>query len=76
MNQNGHSVDRAGRLIACEHRGRCISRIEHDGSRKVLADRYLVTPVPPCGGVVLQPEVSPSWGYRLGPALAPLPSPL
>jgi gluconolactonase len=41
MNQNGHSVDREGRLISCEHRGRCISRIEHDGSRKVLADRYL-----------------------------------
>jgi gluconolactonase len=39
-NQNGHSVDREGRLIACEHRGRCISRIEHDGSRRVLADRF------------------------------------
>jgi gluconolactonase len=40
MNQNGHFVDREGRLVACEHRGRCISRIEHDGSRKVLADRF------------------------------------
>ena len=40
MNHNGHSVDREGRLISCEHRGRCISRIEHDGSRKVLADRF------------------------------------
>jgi gluconolactonase len=39
-NHNGHSVDREGRLIACEHRGRCISRIEHDGSRRVLADRF------------------------------------
>ena len=37
-NQNGHTVDLEGRLIACEHRGRCVSRIEHDGSRRVLAD--------------------------------------
>jgi gluconolactonase len=39
-NQNGHTLDREGRLVACEHRGRCISRIEHDGSRTVLADRF------------------------------------
>ncbi|PRH86044.1 gluconolactonase [Labrys okinawensis] len=39
-NQNGHTVDREGRLIACEHRGRCVSRIEHDGSRTILADKY------------------------------------
>jgi gluconolactonase len=39
-NQNGHTVDAQGRLIACEHRGRCISRIEPDGSRTVLADRF------------------------------------
>ena len=40
MNHNGHSVDREGRLVSCEHRARCVSRIEHDGSRTVLADRY------------------------------------
>ncbi len=28
---NGHTVDREGRLISCEHRGRCVSRTEHDG---------------------------------------------
>ena len=39
-NHNGHSVDRQGRLIACEHRGRCISRYEHDGSRSILTDSY------------------------------------
>ncbi len=33
---NGHTVDREGRLIACEHGGRCVSRFEHDGSRSVL----------------------------------------
>ena len=40
MNQNGHSVDLQGRLVACEHRGRCISRIGFDGRRAVLADRF------------------------------------
>lgn len=39
-NQNGHTVDREGRLIACEHRGRCVSRIEHDGARTVLASHW------------------------------------
>lgn len=39
-NHNGHTVDREGRLVACEHRGRCVSRIEVDGSTTILADRY------------------------------------
>ena len=39
-NQNGHTVDREGRLIACEHRSRSVTRVEHDGSRTVLADRH------------------------------------
>ena len=38
--QNGHTVDPQGRLIACEHSGRVVSRYEHDGSRKVLASHY------------------------------------
>jgi branched-subunit amino acid ABC-type transport system permease component len=37
MNSNGHFVDLQGRLVSCEHRGRCVSRTEHDGSRTVLA---------------------------------------
>jgi gluconolactonase len=37
MNTNGNTVDLAGRLVSCEHRGRCVSRTEHDGSRSVLA---------------------------------------
>lgn len=36
-NENGHTIDREGRLVSCEHRGRCVSRTEHDGSRTVLA---------------------------------------
>ena len=39
-NHNGHTVDLEGRLVSCEHRGRAVTRIEHDGSRKILADRY------------------------------------
>jgi gluconolactonase len=39
-NHNGHTVDREGRLISCEHGGRCVSRIEHDGSYTVLASKY------------------------------------
>lgn len=39
-NHNGHTVDREGRLVSCEHRGRCVSRVEVDGSVTVLADRY------------------------------------
>ena len=38
-NHNGHTVDRQGRLISCEHRGRCVSRIEHDGKLTVLVDK-------------------------------------
>jgi gluconolactonase len=40
FNSNGHTVDREGRLVSCEHRGRCVSRTEHDGRRVVLADRF------------------------------------
>jgi gluconolactonase len=39
-NTNGHTVDREGRLVSCEHRGRCISRTGFDGQREVLADRH------------------------------------
>jgi gluconolactonase len=40
MNTNGHTVDLQGRLVSCEHRGRCVSRTEHDGSRTVLVSHY------------------------------------
>jgi gluconolactonase len=39
-NHNGHTVDREGRLISCEHRNRRVTRVEHDGSLTVLADRF------------------------------------
>jgi gluconolactonase len=37
---NGHTVDRQGRLISCEHGPRRVTRTEHDGSVSVLADAY------------------------------------
>jgi gluconolactonase len=40
MNSNGHTVDLQGRLVSCEHRGRCVSRTEFDGGRTVVADRH------------------------------------
>ncbi len=39
-NENGHTVDRQGRLISCEHRGRAVTRTEPDGSRTVLASHF------------------------------------
>jgi gluconolactonase len=37
---NGLAFDDAGRLIICEHGNRRITRLEADGSRTVLVDRY------------------------------------
>jgi gluconolactonase len=39
FNANGHTVDREGRLVSCEHRSRSVTRTEVDGTRTVLADR-------------------------------------
>jgi len=37
---NGHTRDRQGRLVSCEHGGRRVTRTEMDGSLSVLADRF------------------------------------
>jgi gluconolactonase len=39
-NANGLARDRQGRLLACEHRTRRVTRTEHDGRITVLADHY------------------------------------
>ena len=39
-NANGHTRDRQGRVIACEHLGRRVVRHEYDGAITVLADSY------------------------------------
>ncbi|MDR6294639.1 gluconolactonase [Inquilinus ginsengisoli] len=37
---NGHTRDRQGRLVSCEHGGRRVSRTEYDGRVTVLADSH------------------------------------
>lgn len=37
---NGHTRDRQGRLVSCEHGGRRITRTEHDGTVTTLMDRF------------------------------------
>ncbi|MCB1882752.1 MAG: SMP-30/gluconolactonase/LRE family protein [Geminicoccaceae bacterium] len=37
---NGHTRDREGRLVSCEHGGRRVVRTEHDGTITVLAERW------------------------------------
>ena len=39
-NSNGHTVDRQGRLVSCEHLTRRVTRTEHDGSITVLASHW------------------------------------
>ncbi len=39
-NANGHTRDRQGRLVSCEHLSRRITRTEYDGRVTVLADRF------------------------------------
>ena len=38
-NANGHTRDRQGRIIACEHAGRRVVRFEYDGSITVIAEQ-------------------------------------
>src|SRR4030095_8052190 len=38
--ENGHTRDRQGRLLSCEHGGRRVTRTEYDGTITVVADRY------------------------------------
>ena len=37
---NGHTRDRQGRLVSCEHATRRVTRTEHDGRITVLLDHY------------------------------------
>jgi gluconolactonase len=39
-NANGLTLDKQGRLLACEHSGRQVSRIDADGTATAVADRY------------------------------------
>ena len=39
-NANGHTRDRQGRLITCEHDARRVTRTEYDGSITIIADSH------------------------------------
>lgn len=39
-NSNGHTVDREGRLVSCEHLTRRVTRTEHNGTITVLAESF------------------------------------
>src|ERR1700683_5551465 len=44
-NANGHTRDREGRLVSCEHLTRRVTRTEYDGTITVLADSYEAKPL-------------------------------
>lgn len=58
MNSNGNTVDRQGRLVTCEHRGRRVSRTEHDGSITILADSHAGKPLNSPNDAVVQSDGS------------------
>ncbi len=55
---NGHTRDRKGRLITCEHGGRCVSRTEYDGTVTTLIDRWQGRPLNSPNDVVVKSDGS------------------
>ncbi|MGR3502400.1 SMP-30/gluconolactonase/LRE family protein [Pseudaestuariivita sp.] len=53
---NGHTRDRQGRLISCEHGARRVTRTEHDGSVTVLAESYEGKPLNSPNDVVVSKD--------------------
>jgi gluconolactonase len=57
-NANGHTRDREGRLVSCEHLTRRVTRTEYDGSITVLADRFNGKPFNSPNDVVVKSDGS------------------
>ena len=55
---NGHTRDREGRLISCEHGTRRVTRTEYDGSITVLADQFDGKPLNSPNDVVVKSDGS------------------
>jgi len=55
---NGHTVDRQGRLVSCEHGGRRVIRVEHDGRVTIIADDYDGKPLNSPNDVVVRSDNS------------------
>lgn len=53
---NGHTRDRLGRLISCEHGTRRVTRTEHDGAITVIADRFDGKPLNSPNDVVVKSD--------------------
>jgi len=53
---NGHTRDRQGRLISCEHGTRRVTRTEHDGAITVVADRFEGKPLNSPNDVVVKSD--------------------
>ncbi|AWN44156.1 SMP-30/gluconolactonase/LRE family protein [Methylobacterium durans] len=69
-NANGNALDREGRLVTCEHRGRRVVRREPDGRLTVLADSFAGKPLNSPNDAVLGPDgaiwfTDPIFGIRL-----------
>ena len=69
-NSNGHTVDRQGRLVSCEHLTRRVTRTEHNGTITVLADSFDGKPLNSPNDVVVQSDGSvwftdPSYGIMM-----------
>jgi len=57
-NANGHTRDRQGRLVGCEHETRRVVRTEYDGAITVLADSYNGKPLNSPNDVVVKSDGS------------------
>jgi gluconolactonase len=57
-NANGHTRDRQGRLISCEHLTRRVTRTEYDGSITVLLDLFDEKPLNAPNDVVVKSDGS------------------
>ncbi|GBR25281.1 gluconolactonase [Komagataeibacter nataicola NRIC 0616] len=55
---NGNIFDNEGRLVSCEHGLRRVVRWEHDGSCRVLADRYNGAPLNSPNDLAVHPDGS------------------
>ena len=53
---NGHTRDRQGRLVSCEHGGRRVTRTEYDGTITVLIDRFDGMPLNSPNDVVVKSD--------------------
>ena len=70
---NGHTRDRQGRLVGCEHGGRRVVRTEYDGSITVIADRFQGRRLNSPNDVVVKSDgtvwfTDPEYGLKTDPA--------